>query len=220
MNPVHISIVLDRSGSMNQIRDDIVGGFNEFLRKQRETEGEARVTLAQFDSQDPFEILIDGAALGRVPDLDPEAYEPRSMTPLYDAVGRMIVRIDSEIARRSDLELPEEDQVVLIVTDGLENASTDFTRRQVFDMVSERQERGWVFVFLGADQDVYAEGQKVGVAAGNRAAWKKSKAGSQKLWKDVSYSTSSYRSKADYMRRRDRDRFYEEDPDTDRTRQR
>jgi Mg-chelatase subunit ChlD len=216
MNPVHISIVLDRSGSMGSIRDDIVGGFNEFLRRQRETEGEGRVTLVQFDSQDPFELLIDGVDLGEVRDLDPSAYQPRSTTPLYDAVGRMIVRIDGEIARRSDLALPAEDQVVLIVTDGLENASTDFDRSTIFRMVSERQERGWVFVFLGADQDVYAEGHKVGVAAGNRVSWQKSKEGSKKLWDDVAHSTSSYRSKAEYLRRQESDRFYEEDPDTTR----
>lgn len=213
MKPVHISIVLDRSGSMGVIREDIVGGFNEFLRRQRETEGEARVTLVQFDSQDPFEVLIDGVDLAEVRDLDPAVYEPRASTPLYDAVGRMIGRVDGEIARRSDLGLSAEDQVVLIVTDGLENASTEFDRAKVFQMVSERRERGWVFVFLGADQDAYAEGHKVGVAAGNRVAWEKSKAGSKKLWDDLAHSTSAHRSKEEYLRRMDSDTFYEEDPD-------
>ena len=215
MNPVHISIVLDRSGSMTRIADDIVGGFNQFLRKQRNTEGEARVTLAQFDSEDPFEMLIDGIPLREVTDLDPAAYQPRSTTPLYDAVGRMIVRIDGQITSRRKVRLPEEDQVVLIVTDGLENASTDFTRSRVFEMVSDRRKQGWVFVFLGADQDVYAEGDKVGVASANRVSWEKSKAGSKKMWKDVAYSTSSYRSKTGYLRRKDRDSFHEEDPDSD-----
>ena len=215
MNTVHISIVLDRSGSMTRIADDIVGGFNQFLRKQRNTEGEARVTLAQFDSEDPFEMLIDGIPLREVTDLDPAAYQPRSTTPLYDAVGRMIVRIDGQITSRRKVRLPEEDQVVLIVTDGLENASTDFTRSRVFEMVSDRRKQGWVFVFLGADQDVYAEGDKVGVASANRVSWEKSKAGSKKMWKDVAYSTSSYRSKTGYLRRKDRDSFHEEDPDSD-----
>ena len=215
MNPVHISIVLDRSGSMERIADDIVGGFNQFLQKQRDTEGEAKVTLAQFDSEDPFEVLIDGIPLREVTDLDPAAYQPRSLTPLYDAVGRMILRIDGQVTSRRKLGLPDEDQVVLIVTDGLENASTDFNRSRVFEMVSDRREQGWVFVFLGADQDVYAEGDKVGVATGNRVSWEKSKSGSKKMWKDVAYSTSSYRSKADYLRRKDRDSFHEEDPDLD-----
>jgi len=213
--PVHISIVLDRSGSMKRIAGDIVGGFNQFLRKQRETEGKAKVTFVQFDSDDPFELLIDGIPLREVTDLDPAAYQPRSLTPLYDAVGRMILRIDGQVTSRRKLGLSEEDQVVLIVTDGLENASTDFTRSRVFEMVSDRRQKGWVFVFLGADQDVYAEGGKVGVAIGNRVSWEKSKAGSKKMWKDVAYSTSSYRSKADYLRGTSKDQFYVEDPDSD-----
>ena len=160
-------------------------------------------------------MLIDGIPLREVTDLDPAAYQPRSTTPLYDAVGRMIVRIDGQVTSRRKLGLPDGDQVVLIVTDGLENASTDFNRSRVFEMVSDRRQQGWVFVFLGADQDVYAEGDKVGVATGNRVSWEKSKAGSKKMWKDVTYSTSSYRSKADYLRRRDSDQFYEEDPEAD-----
>jgi Mg-chelatase subunit ChlD len=212
MKPVHISIVLDRSGSMSSIADDVVGGFNQFLRKQRETEGEARVTLVQFDSDDPFELLIDGIPLREVTDLDRNVYQPRSTTPLYDAVGRMIGRVDGEIAGRNEAGLPEEDQVVLIVTDGLENASTDFDRSKVFEMVSERRKQGWVFVFLGADQDVYAEGHKVGVSMANRVAWEKSKEGSDKMWKDIAYSTTTYREKEEYLRQQDRDRFHEEDP--------
>jgi len=213
--PVHISIVLDRSGSMERIADDIVGGFNQFLQKQRDTEGEANLTLVQFDSENAFEILIDDIPLREVTDLDPAAYQPRSLTPLYDAVGRMIIRIDGQIASRRKLGLLDEDQVVLIVTDGLENASTDFTQSSVFEMVSDRRQQDWVFVFLGADQDVYAEGGKVGVASANRVSWDKSKAGSKKMWKEVAYSTSSYRTKSDYLRRHDRDRFHEEDPDSE-----
>jgi Mg-chelatase subunit ChlD len=213
MKAVHISIVLDRSGSMSRIADDVVGGFNQFLRKQRETEGEARVTLVQFDSDDPFELIIDGIPLREVTDLDRNVYQPRSTTPLYDAVGRMMLRVDGEIASRDQGGLPDEDQVVLIVTDGLENASTDFDRSKVFEMVSDRRKQGWVFVFLGADQDVYAEGDKVGVATANRVAWEKSKAGSDKMWKDIAYSTTTYREKEEFLRRQDRDRFHEEDPD-------
>lgn len=215
MKPVHISIVLDRSGSMSPIADDMVGGFNQFLKKQRETEGEARVTLAQFDSEDPFEVLIDGVDLEEVADLDPAAYQPRATTPLYDAVGRMIVRIDTEIADRAENSLPEEDQLVLIITDGMENASTDFTRTTVFEMVSKRGGQGWTFAFLGADQDVYAEGGKVGIARGNLVLWDKSEGGMEKLWRDAGFSTRGYRLKDEYLRRLDKDRFHEEAPTED-----
>ena len=86
--PVHISVVLDRSGSMASIADDVVGGFNTFLDEQRKEDGGGRVTLVQFDGQDPFEVLIDGQDLGKVPDLDPGRYIPidpgRQAPPLFE----------------------------------------------------------------------------------------------------------------------------------------
>jgi hypothetical protein len=82
---MHISVVWDRSGSMASIADDIVGGFNEFLGRQRGEDGEARMTLAQFDDQDPFEVLIDGVPVREVTVLPREAYQPRGTTPLLFA---------------------------------------------------------------------------------------------------------------------------------------
>ena len=211
--PVHISVVLDRSGSMGAIADEVVGGFNEYLNAQRQRDGTARLSLIQFDSEDPFEILIDGADLAEVPDLDPAAYRPRAMTPLMDAVGRMIGRIDNEIASRSKAGDPEEDQIVVIVTDGLENASREHTRDSVFTMVENRRTQGWVFVFLGADQDAYAEGRGMGVSGPNSAQWVKTKAGTRKMWDDLEYSTSAHRRKAKAARMRSADRFHRERPD-------
>jgi hypothetical protein len=76
---LNISIVLDRSGSMGAIADDIVGGFNQFLAEQRASQGDALVTLVQFDSDDPFEVLIDRGEVGEVIDLDATRYQPRSL---------------------------------------------------------------------------------------------------------------------------------------------
>ena len=102
--PIHISVVLDRSGSMRSVADDTVGGFNQFLAEQRGQRGDARLTLVQFDSEDAFEVLISGADLSTVPDLNPAAYQPRAWTPLYDAVGQMIAAIDAVLsAKRSRL---------------------------------------------------------------------------------------------------------------------
>lgn len=210
--PVHISVVLDRSGSMSSIADDIVGGFNEFLADQRTGSGAARVTLAQFDSHGPFELLIDSADLHRVADLSRSAYQPRGATPLYDAVGRMIGRIDARIARRKQARKPAEDQVVVIVTDGMENASREHTRDSVFDLIDKRRRSGWVFVFLGANQDAYATGERMAVAPANRANWEPSPEGSRKMWRDLSHSSHLHRAKPKAQRLRDSDAFYEEDP--------
>jgi len=210
--PVHISMVLDRSGSMSGIASDIVGGFNQFLAEQRTQPGIARVTLAQFDSEDPFEVLIDGVDLREVTDLDRSAYQPRAMTPLYDAVGRMIAKVDADIAARAERQAPAEDQVVVIITDGLENHSREQTRSTIFEMIEKRRRDGWVFVFLGANQDVYAEGERMAVSVGNRAAWAATPQGSQELWQDVSRSTTAHRMKQRYQRKVDADEFYQKDP--------
>jgi Mg-chelatase subunit ChlD len=194
-SPIHISVVLDRSGSMASIADDIVGGFNEYLTEQRQVEGKVRVTLAQFDSQDPFEVLINGVDLREVTDLDRSSYRPRGSTPLFDAIGRMIAKIDADSAARSEVGAPEEDQVVLIVTDGYENASREYGRQMIFDLIETRRSRGWVFVFLGANQDAYAEGRTMAFSQTNSADWAASPEGSKQMWKDISYSTSAHRAK-------------------------
>ena len=211
--PVHISVVLDRSGSMSGIASDIVGGFNQFLAEQRTQPGVARVTLAQFDSQDPFDVLIDGVDLREVTGLDRSAYRPRAMTPLYDAVGRMIAKIDADIAARAENRAPSEDQVVVIITDGLENHSREQTRATIFDMIHRRRQDGWVFVFLGANQDVYAEGQRMAVPAGNTGPWETSKQGSDKMFNDLSRSTSKHREKERFLRQAEAETFLQTDPE-------
>lgn len=213
MTSVHISVLLDRSGSMAAIADEVVTGYNEFLAEQRAEGDDAIVTLVQFDSYHPHEVLADAVPIREVTALDRSRYAPRGSTPLYDAIGMLISRADGRVANLEENGLPPEDQVVLIITDGLENASVEHRRSTIFELVERRQEDGWVFVFLGAGQDAYAEGGRVGVKAGNRAGWKTTSEGTSKMWKDVSHSTKSYRSKSDHLRAQDRDRFYEEDPD-------
>ncbi len=206
--PVHISMVLDRSGSMSAIADDVVGGFNELLAEQRRADGLARVTLVQFDSGDPFEVVIDGVDLARVRPLRRADYQPRGSTPLYDAVGRMIARIDAEVARRADLGLLGEDQLVVIVTDGLENASTEHHRAAVMRLIEERRGRGWAFAFLGANQDAYAEGRSIGVAAGSAAPWEPTPDGTRAALASVSAAAAAYRRQGREGRRTRADRLF------------
>lgn len=166
-----ITIVLDRSGSMTSIADDIVGGLNEFVRRQQSVEGEARLTLVQFD--DEYEVVHRDVAIGEVPSLTRATYVPRGSTALLDAVGRTI----NELGARMDRLRPEDrpDQIVFAVaTDGQENASREFTRRQVFSMIRSREQLAtldpdakphWEFVFLAANQDAIAEGGQMGFQA-------------------------------------------------------
>jgi Mg-chelatase subunit ChlD len=211
--PVHISVVLDRSGSMASIADDVVGGFNTFLEEQRKQDGGGRITLVQFDGQDPFEVLIDGQDLSAVADLDSGRYIPRGNTPLYDAVGRMIARIDSEIVERADAGNPIEDQVIVIVTDGYENASREFSGKMLADLIDARRGRAWAFVFLGADESTFKEGEAMGVSRANTAQWDATGEGTAAMFSNVSQATSSYRGMGRAERRTASERFLGTDRD-------
>ena len=196
---------------MASIADDVVGGFNTFLREQRKEPGTARVTLVQFDGQDPFEILIDGQDLESVKDLDPRRYQPRGNTPLLDAVGAMIARIDGEIVGRADRGKPIEDQVVVIITDGYENASREFSGQMISDLIAARRERAWTFVFLGADEGSIRDSMAMGVAMRSTARWDATKQGTGEMFGKLSEETVKYRSMGAAERRDKSDRFFEEE---------
>lgn len=159
----HISILLDRTGSMQAIRDDIIGGFNAFLQEQQKLPGRATLTLVQFDSQDPYEVIHSFLPIELTPELTAETFVPRASTPLYDALGRGIVDLEAQVGRLRGTERP--DRVVLaVITDGRENSSREFSRHEVCTMVRQKQEAGWQFVFLSADLDAFAEARAVGIS--------------------------------------------------------
>ena len=158
---VKIWFLLDRSGSMQHLAGDVIGGFNQFLADQATKPGKVRMTAVQFDGQDPFEIIYDAQHVAAIPPLTNTTYWARGVTPLYDAVGTLIERADARLVKRAKDGCPLEDQLVLVFTDGLENASHRFERAQVFDMIKNRMDNDWTFVFMGANQDSYAEGGKI-----------------------------------------------------------
>ena len=202
--PVALSILLDRSGSMMTIADDIVDGFNRLLAQQRQQPGEVIVSLAQFDSEEPFELLIDRVPLREVTDMDRMWFQPRGSTPLFDGIGRLISHIDASPTGQSDLF----DHVVVIVTDGEENSSTEFSRSQVFDLIEKKGEDGWVFIYLGSEPQSYADADAVAVSRANARRWDKSAYGTRDMMDKMSQSLSSHRDKSRYQRRRDKDDFY------------
>ncbi len=167
-NPVHVSFLLDRSGSMHHLVDDVVGGFNDFVANQQvanqQKEGACAFTLVQFDSQNPFEVIHDATPIVSVPPLRPDQYRPRGGTPLLDAFGDVITAADRRLAR---LGRPE-DQVVVVFTDGLENASSRWSHDRLTRAIEERKARGgWVFAYLGANQDSFLVAGPLGVDRGS-----------------------------------------------------
>lgn len=158
----HIHLLLDRSGSMESIRSDVIGAFNAFLADQRALGDGARLTLVQFDSQDPHEVVVDAERLSRVPDLTQATFQPRGGTPLLDATGQLITRADVRQQHRAALGRRPEAVTIVTITDGEENQSRTYTKDAVARLVKERTAAGWTFAYLGAGFDAYGDAGALG----------------------------------------------------------
>ena len=189
----HISVILDRTGSMQSIREDTIGGFNAFLHEQQQQPGHATLTLVQFDSQDPYEVIHHFRPIAAIPDLTSTTFVPRASTPLLDAIGRGINDLEKTVA---DLPAPDKPGriVMVIITDGQENSSREFTRALVQQMIGEKQQAGWQFVFLSADLTAINEALDSGVSAVSALSFDKTAEGSRKVWASASARIADYRS--------------------------
>lgn len=156
-------MLLDRSGSMGGLEQAVVQGVNRFITEQAIEPGKCRLTIAQFDSDDPFEVLVDDVSVQKADPHALEQYQPRALTPLLDSVGRLIGCADHRVKQRSKAGKKPEDQTIVIVTDGYENASTDYSVSDIHNLITKRREQGWAFVFMGANQDSYGESARLGV---------------------------------------------------------
>ena len=189
----HITIILDRSGSMESIRDDTIGGFNAFLAAQKAEPGEATLTLVQFDSQDPYEVVHSFAPLVEIPELTRKVFVPRGGTPLLDAMGRGINDTELRIAG-----FPEEDRpsrvVFAVITDGQENASEEFRKEQVEKLIRVRTEKDdWQFVFLSADLASIGDAVALGIDAGSCFSFRSNAVGTASAWSALSGGVSAFR---------------------------
>lgn len=148
-----IVFILDRSGSMAVVEDETIKGYNDFLKKERKNEGKVLVTTVLFD--DCYEVLYSRENINQVKKLTNQEYYARGCTALMDAIGKTIVTMDKEINDDNRV-------LVVIMTDGLENASKEYNRELVKKMIKKHKK--WEFVFLGANIDSYAEGSSIGIA--------------------------------------------------------
>lgn len=153
-----IIIVLDRSGSMSTIKSDMEGGLKTFIEEQKKLPGECLVTLTQFDTD--YDVVYSGKPIGEITDV---MLHPRGSTALLDAVGRTIGTVGERLERTPEDQRPER-ILFVIITDGMENASKEFKRNQVKAMIEhQRTKYNWEFVYIGANQDSYAEANNIGV---------------------------------------------------------
>ena len=205
----HIYFLLDRTGSMEPMATDVIGGFNEFIREQQADGSDARMTLVQFDSQAPFEVLVDGAAIAKIRPLTSATFQPRGSTPLLDATAKLILHAAARVTRREAAGKKPEQVLVVTFTDGAENASEHFTTADVMEMVEGKKAAGWTFAFLGAGLDAYEGGRGFGYADGSARQFAPDGAGAQTAFAMLSESTRSYRSRGRQGEAPDVDRFFE-----------
>jgi Mg-chelatase subunit ChlD len=199
-----IWFLLDRSGSMEVIAEYVVQGFDEFIAEQRKEKGEATMTLVQFDGEDTHDVLVDAEPLDRVRSIAGR-FTPRGMTPLYDAIALLLDRAEAHL-RQSGGE--PADQLVVIMTDGLENASRRWTTEAIFERIAGLRKSGWTFVFLGANQDSYATGSAMGVVAGNTSNFTASPTSVLATHRGLTRTVREWRGKSRSSRLADADDFW------------
>jgi uncharacterized protein YegL len=150
-NSCEIIAILDRSGSMGGLVNDVIGGYNQFIKEQKVLPGEAKVTLVLFDNK--IEIPYSGMKIQDVPELTKEVYFARGMTSLLDAIGQTFNNVGSRLAATPENERPEK-VIVLINTDGEENSSKEFNKAKIKEMIEHQEQKyNWQILFLGANID-------------------------------------------------------------------
>lgn len=186
----HISVLVDRSGSMATLASEAEAGLKEFVRTQLAEDG--RVTFSVFQFDNVYEEVA------RVVSHDPVAdwhLEPRGMTALLDSLGRSIVATGEDLSAVEEHERPGK-VIFVIVTDGYENASQDWTREKVFDLIKQQRETySWEFVFLAANQDAIAEANSMGI--GTASNFVATGDGVRSAYAAATRTVSSYRASGD-----------------------
>jgi uncharacterized protein YegL len=186
-----IVFILDKSGSMSGLETDTIGGFNSVLEKQKAEPGDAIVTTALFDND--YELLHDRTDIQAVPPITTKEYQIGGNTALIDAIGLTIHKI-SRAQEHTDEDYRPEKTLFVIITDGQENASQEYTAEKVKEMIELRKkERGWEFIFLGANIDAVETARRYGIGAGNAQNYHADSAGLSSSYASISDALSMFR---------------------------
>lgn len=175
--------LIDRSGSMHGSEEDTIGGFNSFIQKERKKELDTKVTTILFD--DKYEVLYERKPIEDVNDLTEDEYYVRGCTALLDAIGKTITTLDHKI---------ENKVLFVIMTDGMENASVEYSKSQISNMINSH---AWEFIFIGADIDSYSEAGNIGIRKSRTANYKKSRQGVEDLYESLECATMAMREDRD-----------------------
>ena len=181
--PKHIEmvLVLDKSGSMSGLESDTIGGFNSMIEKQRNLGIKANVTTVLFDTN--FNVIHDRTDLKKVEKLTSKQYVAGGNTALLDAVGDTISRIQTV----DGIDDADNRVLFVIITDGMENSSREYSKAQIKKMITQKQnEKGWEFIFLGANIDAASEAGSLGIKGSNAVKYKNSSDGVQRNFEAIS----------------------------------
>lgn len=189
-NYTKLIAILDRSTSMHSIKSDIIGGYNAFLETQKnETIGKCDMSLYQFDTG--YETVYEDLNIADVPNLTDRTFVPRGMTSLYDAIGKTIENVGRKLSNTPEEDRPEK-VLVLIITDGDENSSREFTQPIINEKIKHQTEKyNWNFAYIGSNQDAWKTGSSLGIA--NNLTYANNTVGVNAMFRSVSDSTTTYR---------------------------
>lgn len=206
-NLTELVFILDRSGSMAGLEADTIGGFNAMIEKQKGEEGEAIVSTVLFDHLS--EVIHDRVDLQKIRPMTRKEYYVRGCTALLDAVGRAIHHIGNVHKYAREEDRPEK-TLFVITTDGMENASREYTYDRVRRMIARQRERhGWEFIFLGANIDAAREAARFGISEDHAANYHADSQGTAVIYEAVSEAVCNVRAsrpmRADWKRRVDED---------------
>ena len=206
-NLTEIVFILDRSGSMAGLEDDTIGGFNAMIQKQKIEDGEAYVSTILFDNY--TEVIHDRVDIQQIQPMTRKDYYVRGCTALLDAVGKAIHHIGNVHKYAREEDRPEK-TVFVITTDGMENASRQYTYERVRQMIEHEKEKyGWEFLFLGAKIDATKEAARFGITEDRAANYHADHQGTAVIYEAMSEAVCNVRAcrpmSADWKRRVDED---------------
>ena len=206
-NLTEIVFILDRSGSMAGLEDDTIGGFNAMIDKQKQEPGEAFVSTVLFDNVS--QVIHDRVDIQKIRPMSRADYYVRGCTALLDAVGKAIHHIGNVHKYAREEDRPEK-TLFVITTDGMENASREYTYAKLKAMIQRQKERyGWEFIFLGANIDAAGEAARFGIDADHTADYHADRTGTAVVYEAVNDAVCNVRSSrpmgSDWKRRVDED---------------
>lgn len=183
-NLTEMVFILDRSGSMQNLTSDTIGGFNSMIEQQKKETGEAFVTTVLFD--DSYKLLHDHVNIQDIKPITEKEYYARGRTALLDAVGKTIDSIGNRLSNTPEDERPDK-VIFVITTDGFENASVEFDKKTIKDMIEHQQSKySWTFMFLGANMDAVDEATSLGIKSDFARTYTANTWGTQSVYNSVS----------------------------------